>query len=103
MGIGLVNCVYVNPKLDRFWVIDYRIYDPDGDALSKLDHVEAMLKSLVSSKLLPFATGLMDSWYATKTIMQLIDSLGKYYYCPLKKNRLVDDTGGRENTKKLIH
>ena len=25
-GIGVVTCVYVNPDLDRFWVIDYRIY-----------------------------------------------------------------------------
>ncbi|ACC80829.1 hypothetical protein Npun_F2239 [Nostoc punctiforme PCC 73102] len=24
-GIGVVNCVYVNPTLQRFWVIDYRI------------------------------------------------------------------------------
>ena len=100
-GIGLVNCVYVNPETDRFWVIDYRIYDPDGDGMSKLDHVEAMLKSLVSSKLLPFKTVLMDSWYATKNIMQLIDSLDKYYYCPLKKNRLVDDTGGQEKYQKI--
>ena len=29
-GIGVVTCVYVNPELDRFWIIDYRIYDPDG-------------------------------------------------------------------------
>src|SRR4051794_36979866 len=26
-GIGVVTCVYINPDLDRFWVIDYRIYD----------------------------------------------------------------------------
>ena len=32
-GIGVVTCVYVNPTLDRFWLIDYRIYDPDGDAI----------------------------------------------------------------------
>ena len=24
-GIGLVTCVYVNPDIDKFWVIDYRI------------------------------------------------------------------------------
>lgn len=43
----------------------------------------------------------MDSWYATKSLMQYIDNLGKYYYCPLKKNRLVDDTGGREEYKRI--
>ncbi|MBW4450252.1 MAG: transposase [Spirirestis rafaelensis WJT71-NPBG6] len=100
-GIGLVNCVYVNPETGQFWVIDYRIYDPDGDGKSKLDHVQEMLQALVYQKLLPFSTVLMDSWYATKKLMQYIDTLGKYYYCPLKKNRLVDDSGGIEDYKKI--
>lgn len=30
-GIGGVTCVYVHPALDLFWLIDYRVYDPDGD------------------------------------------------------------------------
>ena len=29
-GIG-VTCVYVNPELDRYWIIDFRIYDKQGD------------------------------------------------------------------------
>lgn len=33
--------------------------------------------------------------------MFLIENLGKIYYCPLKKNRLVDDTGGIEKYKSL--
>jgi hypothetical protein len=77
------------------------IYDPDGDAKSKLDHVEEMLQNTVYSKLLPFGTVLMDSWYATNKLMQYIDNLGKYYYCPLKRNRLVDDTDGREKYKHI--
>ena len=28
-GIAIVTCVYVNPSLDRYWLIDYRIYDKD--------------------------------------------------------------------------
>ncbi len=100
-GIGVVSCIYVNPETGQFWVIDYRIYDPSGDGKSKLDHVAEMLQSLIYSKLLPFSTVLMDSWYATKTLMQYIDKMGKYYYCPLKKNRLVDDTGAREEYKKV--
>ncbi len=32
-----------------------------------------------------------------KNLMQYIDKQGKIYYCPLKRNRLVDDTGGVEN------
>ncbi|MDP9526168.1 hypothetical protein [Pseudomonas protegens] len=47
--------------------------------------------ALIADKQLPFRTVLMDTWYATKPLMFLIDSLHKIYYCPLKSNRLVDD------------
>ena len=30
-GIGVVTCVYVNPELDRYWIIDFRTYDKQGD------------------------------------------------------------------------
>jgi hypothetical protein len=43
----------------------------------------------------------MDSWYATQRLMGLIDNLGKFYYCPLKNNRLIDDTGGVEKYQKV--
>lgn len=91
-GIGMVNCLYVNPDSGQYWVIDYRIYDPDGDGKTKLDHVREMLVTAIASKALPFDRVLMDSWYATKDLMLLVESLGKYYYCPLKANRQVDDS-----------
>ncbi|GDZ94315.1 hypothetical protein PA905_22700 [Planktothrix agardhii CCAP 1459/11A] len=100
-GIGLVNCVYVNPELGLFWVIDYRIYDPEYDNKTKLDHVADMLNNLVTEKQLPFAKVLMDSWYGSQKLMAMIDELGKIYYCPLKKNRLVDDTGGKEKYQSI--
>ena len=93
-GIGVVTCVYVNPNLDQFWIIDYRIYDPDGDGKTKLDHVHDMLTNCVYQKQLQFRTVLMDTWYATKDAMLYIEQLGKVYYCPLKDNRQVDDSGG---------
>ncbi|MFN9790077.1 MAG: hypothetical protein ACK53X_03190 [Holosporales bacterium] len=31
MGISVVNCVYYNPETNQFWVIDYRVYNPDAD------------------------------------------------------------------------
>jgi hypothetical protein len=100
-GIGLISCLYVNPRLGKFWVIDYRIYDPSGDGKTKIDHVLDMLKSLVYYKDLPFSSVLMDSWYATNKLMLYIDSLGKIYYCPLKRNRLVDDTGGEQDYQQI--
>ncbi len=95
-GIGVVTCVYVNPELDRFWIIDYRIYDPDGDGKSKLDHVADRLTHTVYQKQLAFRAVLMDTWYATIALMRLIDGLQKLYYCPIKDNRHVDDTGAQQ-------
>jgi hypothetical protein len=93
-GIGVVTCVYVNPVLDQFWIIDYRIYDPDSDGKTKLGHVHDMLTNCVYQKQLLFRTVLMDTWYATKDAMLYIEHLGKLYYCPLKDNRQVDDSKG---------
>ncbi len=100
-GIGVVSCVYVNPKVQIFWVIDYRIFNPDVDGKTKIDHVKDMLQNLVYHKLLPFDTVLMDTWYAVQSLMLYIDSLDKIYYCPLKNNRLVDDTFGQEKYKRI--
>ncbi len=100
-GIGLISCVYVNGKIGEFWVVDYRIYDPDGDGKTKLDQVADMLRNLVYSKQLPLARVLMDSWYAAQKLMTLIEQLGKIYYCPLKRNSLVDDSGESEIYKQI--
>lgn len=93
-GIGMVNCLYVNPDSGQYWIVDYRIYDPDGDGKSKLDHVQEMLVSLVAGKRVTFDRVLMDSWYGAKELLLFIERLGKFYYVPLKCNRQVDDSGG---------
>ena len=93
-GIGVVTGIDVNPSLNRFWLIDYRLSDPAGDGKSKLDHVREMLINLHYQKQLLFRAVLMDTWYATKANMLLIESLHKIYYCPRKNNRHVDDSGG---------
>ena len=46
-GIRLVNCLYVNPDTQYFWVIDYRIYYPYGDGKTKIDHWLKMLQGVV--------------------------------------------------------
>ena len=100
-GIGIVSCIYVNPKTLQFWVIDYRIFNPENDGLTKVDHVKNMLQGLIYQKNLPFDMVLMDTWYAVKSLMLYIDSLDKIYYCPLKTNRLVDDSFGKEKYKNI--
>lgn len=100
-GIGVVSCVYVNPDTDQFWIVDYRVYDPDVDGKSKIDHLQEMLRNLGHQKELPFQTVLMDSWYAARPVMRQIEKLGKIYYCPIKKNRLVDETDGTEPHRRV--
>lgn len=102
-GIGVVSCVYINSKTGQFWVIDYRIYAPEQDGKTKLDHLEDILRNVIFQKQLAFKRVLMDSWYATQRIMALIDNWSKIYYCPLKKNRLVDETGGKEKYQRIEH
>ena len=100
-GIGVVSCLYVNPKVQRFWVIDYRIFNADVDGKTKIDHVKYMLQNLVYHQLFPFDTVLMDTWYAVNSFMLYIDSLDKIYDCPLKRNQLVDDTFAKEKDKPI--
>jgi Transposase DDE domain len=100
-GIGVVTCVYVNPETDQFWIIDYRIYAPEEDGKTKLDHVLEMLRNVIYQKALPFWAVLMDTWYATKEVMLQIEQYGKIYYCPLKDNRLVDDSGGDQSYRRI--
>lgn len=100
-GIGAVTCVYTNPDIDQFWIIDYRIYDPDRDGKTKLDHVRDMLNDALYDKGLPFRGVLMDSWYAERKLMLHIERLGKVYYCPLKDNRQVDETGGERGYQRV--
>lgn len=59
-GIGLVNCIYINPETNEYWSIDYRIFDPERDGKSKMAHVQEMLNNVEYSKKLPFTTVLMD-------------------------------------------
>ncbi len=95
-GIGIVTCVYVNPKTHEYWVIDYRIFDKAHDGKTKIDHLLDMLHNTVFKKQLPFRTVLMDSWYVCMKVMKAIEKLSKVYYAPLKRNRLVNDTDGVE-------
>jgi len=100
-GIGVVTCVYISPTTDQFWIIDYRIYDPDGDGKTKLDHVREMLNQALTEKHLPFRGVLMDSWYAERQLMLQIERLGKVYYCALRRNRLADDSDEARHYQRL--
>lgn len=95
-GIGVVTCVYVNPEIDQYWIIDKRFYDIDTDNKTKLQHVKDMFNDTIDHKKLAFTTLLMDSWYAVKWLMLLIESRGIIYYCPIKSNRNINKISNLE-------
>lgn len=94
-GIGLVNCVYVNPETNQFWLLDYRLFAPEVDGKDKHAHVRDMLAQL-GVRQIAYRTVLMDSWYATTEVFTWLIKEKKRFYCPLKSNRLVDDSGGQQ-------
>jgi len=53
-GIALVNCLYVKPDGDHYWVVYYRVFYPDGDGKTRLDHVHEMLSGADSNRHLAF-------------------------------------------------
>jgi hypothetical protein len=77
------------------------LFNLNRNRKTKLDHLEDILRKIIVQKQLPFKRVLMDSWYATQKIMALIDNWQKIYYCPLKKNRLVDETGKTEKYQRI--
>ncbi len=98
LGIGVVNMLYYNPELNRYWLIDIRLYDEPRDGKTKLDHTNEML-SLANERGIKYKTVLMDTWYATSQIMVRLHHEQRLFYCPIKVNRLVDDTNNKEPYK----
>ena len=74
-GIGLVTCVYVAPKTQQYWIIDYRIYAYDRDGKTKLQHLQDMLRNAYFVKRLPFRKVLIDSWYASMKVMKAVEAI----------------------------
>ena len=74
-GVGVVTCVYINPTLDEFWIIDYRIYAPESDGKSKLDHVHDMLTNCVYQSSATGCPGLVRlkqvAWETKQTIYKV--------------------------------
>ena len=88
-GIGLVNLVHSSGEAGDFLPLDYRIYAPDQDGLTKNDHFQAMFQQVVDEDKLLARTLLFDSWYAGSSNLKVIHRAGWYFFTTLKSNRLV--------------
>lgn len=82
-------------------MIDYRVYDPEGDDQSEIEHVLETLDNILHGKRLSFETVLTDSWHASTQVIKHIESLEKVYYCPVKTNRQVDDSEGEKDHRRV--
>jgi len=100
VGIGVVTCVYYNPDNDKFYPLDYRIYDKERDGKTKLDHVNDMLDDLIKKdrKKQFFTHILVDSWYATTKFLNKIMDYDKLFICSIKSNRLFSPNETKKPT-----
>lgn len=97
--MGVVNWLHVNSKTKRYWIIDWRVCALEIDDKTTLVLMQEMFDDAIKTKKLPFRVVLMDSWYATKDLMLHIHRTGEFFYCSLKSNCKVDDSGGIERYK----
>jgi len=93
-GIGLITLVWTDGT--STFPIDYRIYDKDGDNLSKNEHFRTMLQTAALRGFQPCFVPF-DSWYSGIENLKFIDKLGWRWFSRIKKNRMVnpDDTENR--------
>ncbi|XRO75384.1 IS701 family transposase [Methanocaldococcus sp. 28A] len=85
-GIHIVDCIITNGK--HIIPIDFRVYDRPRDGKTKNNLCREIIKSLVD-KGLNIRYICFDSWYSSKDNLKLIDSLGLFYLCRIKRNRKV--------------
>lgn len=67
----------MNPEPERYWLLDYRIYDPSQDGKSKIDHAQDMVTNLVEHKRLEFRHIAFDTWYAAMDLLKRMEKYGK--------------------------
>jgi Transposase DDE domain len=104
MGIGVVNILYYNPELDRYWIIDFRIWDKKVDGKKETQLAMELLQLAVwrigESN---YSTVLFDSFYASSQMLRYIGmDLNKVFYTnidPRRKCKEVKDLNNPDPLK----
>jgi hypothetical protein len=93
-GIGLVTLLWSDGE--ALLPCDYRLYDKEGDGLTKNEHARGLLDTAKERGFAP-AMVLFDSWYASLANLKAVRGHGWQWTTQLKANRLVnpDGTGNR--------
>lgn len=91
MGIGVINLIYYNPEIDRFWAIDFRIWDKKADGKKETQHALELLKLAVNRGII-FEDVLFDSFYASSKMLNYIGlDLKKTFYTNLTSTRSLKE------------
>ena len=91
MGIGVINLIYYNPEIDRFWAIDFRIWDKKADGKKETQHALELLKLAVNRGII-FENVLFDSFYASSKMLNYIGlDLKKTFYTNLTSTRSLKE------------
>jgi len=100
-GIGLITLVWTD-GINTF-PIDYRIYDKEGDEMSKNDHFHEMVMTVSARGFQPYFV-MFDSWYSGIDNLKCVSKLGWNWFSRIKKNRMVnpDDTENRPVSSLVI-
>jgi len=88
-GICLVNLVHSSGQAGDFLPLDYRVYAPELDGLTKNEHFQHMFAQVVAEDKIQARTLLFDAWYSGSTNLKLIHRAGWTFFTTLKSNRLV--------------
>jgi len=86
-GIDIVNLVHYDGQ--EAYPIDYRIYAPSVNGLTKNNLFAEMLMAAKLKKGIQARTILFDSWYSSVKNLKLVAFLNMLFIAPIKDNRLV--------------
>ncbi|MFH0967623.1 MAG: transposase [Methanobacteriota archaeon] len=86
-GIGLISLVWTDGSFT--YPLDYRLYDPEADEMTKNDHFREMINTAVNRGFKPNVV-LFDSWYSGIENLKFLRNLGLNWFTRLKKNRQVN-------------
>ena len=86
-GINLITLLWTEG--DRHVPVDYRLYDKLGDALTKNDHFQCLLKRAQERGFTP-ACVVFDSWDSSLANLKRIQAWGWVWLTQLQANRLVN-------------
>ena len=88
-GICLVNLVHSSGQAGDFLPLDYRVYAPELDGVTKNEHFRAMFAQVLAEDKIKARTLLFDAWYSGSDNLKLIHRAGWTFFTTLKSNRLV--------------